>query len=147
MDTETLEVQSDEQEVWYSQGTVLSNLGRYEEALASVDQVLANQPSNHTAWVFRGSVLTHMERYNEAITSFDQALKIQPKDKAAWLFRGVALHHLGDYKQAYASYDRVLGPQRHPVWQKRIQMLKEYLKIKRFSGTVVEGASQFCKNA
>jgi tetratricopeptide (TPR) repeat protein len=113
----------------------LANLGRYEEALASVDQVLANQPSNHTAWVFRGSVLTHMERYNEAITSFDQALKIQPKDKAAWLFRGVALHHLGDYKQAYASYDRVLGPQRHPVWQKRIQMLKEYLKIKRFSGS------------
>jgi tetratricopeptide (TPR) repeat protein len=138
MKTETLELQSDDQEAWYSQGTVLANLGRYEEALASVDQALAKQPGNHKAWIFRGTVLTDMERYKAAITSFDQALKIQPNDKTAWLFRGVALHHLGDYKQAYASYDIVLETQRQRVWQKRIQMLKDFLNIKRFIARILD---------
>ena len=129
----------DNQEDWYVQGASLARSGCYEEALASIDQFLAIEPSNEAAWIYRGGLLTHLDRYQESVASFEQALKIQPNNKSACLFQGMALHHIGHYKKAYACYNKVLGIEPHSIWQKWTRMLKAFLKSDRLSTTVVDG--------
>jgi tetratricopeptide (TPR) repeat protein len=129
----------DNQEDWYIRGASLARLGCYEEALASIDEFLASEPSNEAAWIYRGGLLTHLDRYQEALTSFEQALEIQPDNRSACLFRGVALHHLGHYKKANACYNKALGIEQYSIWQKWIRMLKGFLKSDRLGTTVVDG--------
>ena len=44
-------------EAWYLQGTVLSQLGRHEEAIASYDRALEIKPDFQEAWDARGDAL------------------------------------------------------------------------------------------
>lgn len=129
----------DNQDDWYIRGASLARLGCYEQALASVDEFLASEPSKEAVWIYRGGLLTHLDRYKEALTSFEEALKIKPDDKSAWLFKGIALYHLGFYKEASTCYNKVLGIQQHSIWQKWIRMLKGFLKSDRLGTTVVDG--------
>lgn len=115
--------------IWYDQGEALAKLGRYAEALASFEQVLAMQPNYHAAWVFKGVVLVQLRRYKEALASCEQALAINADDKQAWVIRGAALNYLGQYKKSYASYDKALGIERQSGWQKLYQMLKSICRI------------------
>jgi tetratricopeptide (TPR) repeat protein len=66
--------QSQGSQTWYSQGHVLSELGRYEGALDRYDRVLEIKPDSYQAWCDRGYALEHLERYEEAIASFEKAI-------------------------------------------------------------------------
>jgi tetratricopeptide (TPR) repeat protein len=128
----------DNQEGWFIQGSSLARSGCYEEALASIEEFLASEPSNEAAWIYRGGLLTHLDRYQEALISFEHALEIQPNNKSACLFRGVALHHLGYYRKAGACYSKALGIEQYSIWQKWTRMLKGFLKSDRIGITVVD---------
>ena len=45
------------EEAWYNYGNALTNLGRYEEAVASYDKATAINPNHDLAWYNRGNTL------------------------------------------------------------------------------------------
>ena len=81
--------QSQGSQTWYSQGHVLSELGRYEGALDRYDRVLELKPDSYQAWCDRGYALEHLERYEEAIASFEKAISLAPKFTPAWHGKGL----------------------------------------------------------
>jgi len=95
--------------------------GQYQEALASLDQVIKLQPDYHLAWYNRGNVLSNLGQYQKALASYDQAIKLQPNDYIAWGNRGYVLSDLGQYQDALASYDQALKlqPDAYQVWGNR----------------------------
>ena len=46
-------------------------MGRFEEAIAAFDQVLAMEPNHALTWNNRGNALIALERIDEAIKSYD----------------------------------------------------------------------------
>jgi tetratricopeptide (TPR) repeat protein len=89
------------------------NLGRYEEALISLDKALEFTVNDDLSdifyvWRWRGNTLNTLDRYEEAIASFDKALSIQPDYHIAWNVRGIMLKNLGRYEEAIASFDKAL---------------------------------------
>jgi tetratricopeptide (TPR) repeat protein len=61
-----------------NRGAALHDLHRHDEALASLDQALAIQPSHVDALYNRGLVLHQLQRYRDAIDSYDRALALRP---------------------------------------------------------------------
>ena len=92
----------------FSLGNALSQLERYEDAIASYDEALKHKPDKDDAWYNRGTVLGKSERYEEAIASFDKALKYKPDKDEAWNNRGIALGKSERYEEAIASFSKAL---------------------------------------
>jgi tetratricopeptide (TPR) repeat protein len=94
---------------WILRGAYLHDLGRYEEAIASYDQLISINPEDHLAWFFRGYSLHNLGRYEEAITNYDRCISINPENHIVWSVQGASLHDLERYEEAIASYDRFIS--------------------------------------
>jgi tetratricopeptide (TPR) repeat protein len=57
----------------------LFQLGRYKEAIADIDKILALKPNEILAWELRGSTLYKLTRYSEALNAYDRAIELLGK--------------------------------------------------------------------
>jgi tetratricopeptide (TPR) repeat protein len=89
-------------------GASLVALGRYEEALASLQSAIQLAPRDAQAHIQRGVALLRLARHDEAVASFDRALEIQPDLPEVLNNRGVALAALARPKDALDSFLRSL---------------------------------------
>jgi tetratricopeptide (TPR) repeat protein len=91
-----------------NRAAVLTALGRMQDALASHDLALQQDPALPQAHANRAEVLLALSRHAEAITSYDRALALRPDHTGNWLRHGDALQALGRPQEALSSYDRAL---------------------------------------
>lgn len=68
----------------------MGELERFEEEIASYNQLLKLYSDACGTWVNRGLALASLEKFEEAIASYDQALKLKPDYIQAWYNRGIA---------------------------------------------------------
>jgi predicted O-linked N-acetylglucosamine transferase (SPINDLY family) len=92
-----------------NRGVALEQLGRLDEALASIDAALAIKPDYADAFYNRGIVLLRIKRFEEALASCDRALVIQPRYAEALSNRGIAMMELNRLDGALASFDAALA--------------------------------------
>ncbi len=136
-------------QAWYARGNVLSELGRYEDAVGSYDSAIqlfpyekvsqnysdASQSNDRgtqrrlqsdlefyaTFWRYRGLMLANLKRYSEALESFDRAMQLHLDDSVNWDLRGVALQGLNRHAEALASFDKAIEfkPDYQYAWMHR----------------------------
>jgi tetratricopeptide (TPR) repeat protein len=63
---------------WTWKGNILSNLGKYEEAIKCYDKSLEINPNYALAQTNRGNALSNLGKYEEAIKCYDKSLEINP---------------------------------------------------------------------
>lgn len=99
-------------------GKLADNLGYYEVAIASYEQVLKYAPNSTKAWYKRGLSLRQLGLFQEAVLSFNKAIELQNNDADIWYERGIALRKLKRYEEAIASYRQALElqPNKHEAW-------------------------------
>lgn len=99
-------------------GKLADDLGYYEVAIASYEQVLKYAPNNTKAWYKRGLSLRQLGLFQEAVLSFNKAIELQGNDADIWYERGIALRKLKRYEEAIASYRQALElqPDKHEAW-------------------------------
>jgi len=71
-------------EKWLSEGDILYEQGRYEEALECFNKVLEINPNCADAWSRKGLTLARLGRYEEAIRCFDRSLSIRNDFEIIW---------------------------------------------------------------
>lgn len=59
---------------------VFGMMGRYMEAIASLDRATEIDPSDHQIWMHRGFLFWRLERWNDALASFERAAATSPED-------------------------------------------------------------------
>jgi tetratricopeptide (TPR) repeat protein len=103
--------------IHYSRGIVLSEIGRYEEAIVSYDQALKygrlfGGVHIGGVWIARGDALFNLECHKESIENYDKALKYKNKNKKdealIWYKRGTVLLHLNLYTEALSNLEKSL---------------------------------------
>ena len=93
---------------WFSTATELAEEGRYDEAIALLDQGIRIDANNANAWYNKGVVLFKMGRYQDALLAFAQATDIDPDFDQAWYNKGLALLRLRKYLEAIRAFDKAL---------------------------------------
>jgi len=95
-------------EKWNFKGEAMVNIGKYEAAIACLDEALKINPNFDYAWNNKGNALSGLGRYEDAITCYDKALEINSNLGEAWLNKGQVFIHLGRYEDAIVCYDKAL---------------------------------------
>jgi protein O-GlcNAc transferase len=82
--------------------------GRFSDALAVLDSVLAVAPHHAELWNNRGAILAALNRLDDACESFGRAVELKPDFVGAMGNRANALLGLGRYADAARDYERAL---------------------------------------
>jgi tetratricopeptide (TPR) repeat protein len=89
---------------WLWRAMALTDMGRFDDALASYDHALKIEPDNARVWNSKGALLTELGRAEAALVCLDRALNISAsnaKIKAIfWLNKGKALFILRRYHES-----------------------------------------------
>lgn len=98
----------------YLQARALSNEaqalideGRYEEAIAKLDKVIAFGSVDEIDYTRRAAARGSLALYAEAIPDLDRALELNPGNWRTQLLRGVFKQRLGQYESAIADLEGV----------------------------------------
>lgn len=91
---------------WSNHGTMLYALGRFGDALQSMERALRLDPKHASAKFNHGMALQKLGRYDDALAAYEEALELRPRHAEAWLCRGSVLRLVGRDSDAAASYRR-----------------------------------------
>jgi tetratricopeptide (TPR) repeat protein len=89
-------------------GRVQSEAGLQQEALATLQRVLEQDPTNAKAHQHISLVYLRLERWSAARQSAERALELDPQLSQAWNNLGVALHFLGEAQEALAAWEKAV---------------------------------------
>jgi serine/threonine protein kinase/Tfp pilus assembly protein PilF len=90
------------------QGILLSDQGKYSEALQSFHQALQKDPNLKLLYYQRANTWYALGRYEEAIADYTQALKQNPEHLDAFLNRGNSKKQQGKLEEALEEYQNLL---------------------------------------
>ena len=90
---------------WFQAGSVLSDAGKYAEAVVAYGNVIRLQPDCGKAYLHRGTARNELEQYKAALADLERALCLCP-DVASAIYsaRGVAQSGLGAHAAARADH-------------------------------------------
>ena len=105
--------------------SILAEMGRVEEALASCDQAVDNDDSLARAHLLRAKVLAGMGRQADALGACDRSIELDRYDENARVLRADLLAKAGRATEALAAYDAAidLGPMYADVHLRKARML------------------------
>ena len=136
-----LRARGDFWEAWYERGTVLEDLGRFADAIASYDKALTLEPRREALanlWLRRGNAYQYgLGEYDASLACYDRVLQLQPEQVQGWHHRGNAL--LYGYHQpetAIICYRRALDmdPQLALTWRNQGNALMDLM---RYSDAII----------
>lgn len=88
---------------------VLTDLGRYDEAIQTADLGLIQFKNSSGLWNNKGYAYYKMGKYNEAVDAYNKALTIEPGYLKGWINKGDALMKAGKAGEAVGAYQRALS--------------------------------------
>ena len=100
---------------WVQEGRMLTNSGKYNEAITAYDKAIEINPQNSLAWNGKGIVLDELGKFDEAIKAYNKAIEIDPQYFEAWTNNGVDLVNLNKFDEAKASYENEIKI--NPSWE------------------------------
>jgi TolB-like protein/Tfp pilus assembly protein PilF len=86
--------------------SLLSSMGRLEEAIAAARHAVTLDPFNGNSHFILGMALYLARRYREATEAFSDTIGIDPEQREPYVLRGKACYLLGDFKSAMSSCER-----------------------------------------
>ena len=103
-----VELDPDNNEIWFEMGSCLYSLGNYQKALECGLTCLKIESSHKKAWFNCGLALSMMNEDERALVFYSEALKIDPEYGIAYFARGNASFFLEDFPAAIKDYTQAL---------------------------------------
>ena len=89
-------------------GSYLLTAGRFDEAVARADAVLARQPARVEAYILRGKALGGRKDFDDAEKALDEALRLEPDRSAAYNQLGNLEMLRGRQTEAERAFERAV---------------------------------------
>jgi len=104
----SIELKSDDAEVFYNRAKLQFGSGQFEEALQNFKKAIELKPDYFEAYANCGVLLSRSGQFGKAIENFDEAIRLKPDLAVAYSNRGNALSESGKTEEALASYDKAV---------------------------------------
>lgn len=95
-------------ELHFNLGQSLSEMGKFNEAVESFEQVTNLQPENAVAYNLLGRAYNELEAFEKAVEPLQQALKLRPDYADAFLALGYAYDELNQQSSALRAYEQAI---------------------------------------
>lgn len=116
--------EENDMETWYNKGLVLTELGKYDDALTYFDKIISIDPDDIRACNMKGVSLAKLGKYDDAITYFDKIISIDPNDENGWYGKCKTLAQLGKYDDAIKCFDKATAME-HDRYRKIYDLIKK----------------------
>ena len=93
---------------YQGKGHALIQLGRYDDAIRTLDLALGLFPNDTILWNNKGYALFKLQRYDQAVAAYDRALALDNTFTNSFINKGDALYQMGKYSEAIAAYNKAL---------------------------------------
>jgi tetratricopeptide (TPR) repeat protein len=116
-----LKVTKDNYIAYGNSGVVLTEQGKYEEALKYFNEAIRIKPDYDILFINRGAVYAELGRYQQAFDDFNKALLLKSHNVNFYKIRGSVFYKLGRYENAVQDFTRAiyLGPDRFDLYYLR----------------------------
>jgi tetratricopeptide (TPR) repeat protein len=113
-------------------GLLLSDTGRFHEAISELTSALEIKPNSVTALAHRSKAYLLTDQASKALEDINKAISLSTSNAALYKERANTFSVLGDYKNAVADYDRVisLAPQSASAYNNRAVALSKLNRTK-----------------
>lgn len=91
------------------QSLYLSAMGRYREAIASMERARESEPLSSSVNMYLGVAQTHAGHYDLAIRQLNQAIELDPHYYRSYMFLGRALMFVRRHDDAIAAFQKALS--------------------------------------
>jgi tetratricopeptide (TPR) repeat protein len=95
--------------LYKDKAAALTDLGRYDEALATADAGLLQFKNSSGLWNNKGYALSKQGKYDAAIDAYNHAIRIDPSYEKGWLNKADALYQAGRYQESVDAYKKVIA--------------------------------------
>jgi RNA polymerase subunit RPABC4/transcription elongation factor Spt4 len=102
------EVISDCKRLWRKKATALRKLGKYRDALRSLNNVLALDANNRGILLEKADIYYELGSYKQAAKIFTSLLEDEPKSALLWNKLGNSLLRMGNQKESLMFYEKAL---------------------------------------
>jgi tetratricopeptide (TPR) repeat protein len=92
--------------LYRDKGYALIKLGKYNEAMATLDEGLVLYPEDAMLWNNKGFALKSLGKTQDALTAYDRSISFDRNYTNAYINRGDVLIQMGRYTDAVAAYTR-----------------------------------------
>ena len=96
-------------DAFFSLGTLLTDIGKAENAIAAYDVAIRLKPDYAAAHCNRGSLYYALGNYTAALQDYDAAIRLKPERSEGYFNRAVTHFHLQHYTAAVCDYDAALA--------------------------------------
>ena len=96
-------------DAFFSLGTLLTEIGKAENAIAAYDVTIRLKPDYAAAHCNRGSLYYALGDYTAALRDYDAAIRLKPERSEGYFNRAVTHFHLQHYTAAVRDYDAALA--------------------------------------
>ncbi len=105
---------------------ILGEMGKYDEALSLLKEVLVENVQDDDSWFILGSVLENMGRIEDAEEAYGQCVRFNSRNLGCWLNRGNILFSMEKYDEALLCYENALKIRQDlpDAWNNRGVVLK-----------------------
>lgn len=94
--------------LWKNRGSLLTDLGRAEEANEAFEKASSLAPNDYKIRAEQGDALEQLEKYEEAVNAYDKALELETEDYKVWWKKGQVLVEEKKYDKAVQPYDKAV---------------------------------------
>ena len=91
---------------YYKIADLLKDLGKKDEAIEMLNNLLENKDDYYEASILLGELLCEQERFKEAVSVYQDALKYKPADFELYYSLGIAFTRLNDFSNAKNCYEK-----------------------------------------
>lgn len=91
---------------YYKVASLLNDLGKKEESVTMLENLLDKKPEYSMASNLLGEILCEQEKFKEAINIYMEALKYNPGDYDLYYNMGIAYTRLNDFQNAKICYEK-----------------------------------------
>jgi lipoprotein NlpI len=115
------ETESNSARVWYNKGNVLTDLGKYDEAIQAYSNAIKLNPNDTHVWNNIGNVFYYQGRLDDALHAYDKVIDLDNKSAFAWAMRGYILIHpvpvnKTQSEEALISLERAIELEPNTAW-------------------------------
>ncbi|MCQ8894754.1 MAG: tetratricopeptide repeat protein [Methanolinea sp.] len=109
----------------YNRGVDLAMEGKFDDALASIDQAISLDQNFTLAWITKAGILNVKGSFNESLVASERALAIDGNQADAWTNKASALISLQRFEEGLEAANRAieLDPRLSEAWIDRATAL------------------------